>query len=154
MATELIEILLVEDNPNDEELALYALKKNNIANQIKVVRDGAEAVEYIFCTGAYEYRQINDPPKLILLDLKLPKVDGLEVLKQIKADPRTRNIPVVMLTSSKEERDVIDSYELGANSYIVKPVDFEQFGEVVRQLGLYWMVLNQNPPYKRSSTSE
>lgn len=146
-----IEILLVEDNPNDEELTLYALKRNNISNHIRVVRDGAEALEYLFCTGPYAHREINNPPKVVLLDLKLPKVDGLEVLKKIKADERTRTIPVVMLTSSREERDIIESYQLGVNSYIVKPVDFEQFTEVVRQLGLYWMLLNQTPSQKSLS---
>ena len=145
MSTGSIEILLVEDNPSDEELTLYALKRNNVTNPIRVVRDGAEALEYLFCTGAYAHRQINEPPKVVLLDLKLPKVDGLEVLERIKADDRTRAIPVVMLTSSQEERDIVESYQLGVNSYIVKPVDFEQFVEVVRQLGLYWMVLNKTP---------
>ena len=140
-----IEILLVEDNPNDVELALHALKKNNIANRIEVVRDGAEALDFIFCTGAYASRNIDHAPKVILLDLKLPKVDGLEVLRQIKSDPRTRAIPVVVLTSSREERDIVESYNLGVNSYIVKPVDFEQFTEAVRQLGLYWLLLNQPP---------
>ncbi len=145
METNLMEILLVEDNPNDEELTLYALRKNNITNHIHVVHDGAEALEYLFCTGAYSHRKINDPPKVILLDLKLPKVDGLEVLERIKNDSRTRAIPVVMLTSSQEERDIVESYHLGVNSYIVKPVDFEQFTEVVRNLGLYWMLLNKTP---------
>jgi len=148
MSMENIEILLVEDNPNDEELTLYALRKNNIFNQIQVVRDGAEALEYIFCTGAFADRQINDPPKVVLLDLKLPKVDGLEVLERIKADARTRIIPVVVLTSSQEERDIVESYQLGVNSYIVKPVDFEQFNEAVRHIGLYWMLLNKTPLYK------
>ena len=146
-----IEILLVEDNPNDEELTLYALKRNNISNHIQVVHDGAEALEYLFCTGPYAHREINNPPKVVLLDLKLPKVDGLEVLEKIKADARTRIIPVVMLTSSQEERDIIESYQLGVNSYIVKPVDFEQFTEVVRHLGLYWMLLNQTPSQKSLS---
>ena len=150
MSTSSVEILLVEDNPNDEELTLYALKRNNISNHIQVVRDGAEALEYLFCTGVYAHRQINDPPKVVLLDLKLPKVDGLEVLERIKADDRTRTIPVVMLTSSQEERDIVESYQLGVNSYIVKPVDFEQFIEAVRQLGLYWMLLNQTPSHKSS----
>ena len=153
MSTDSIEILLVEDNPNDEELTLYALKKSNITNHIQVVRDGAEALEYLFCTGAYAHRQINDPPKVVLLDLKLPKVDGLEVLEKIKADERTRTIPVVMLTSSQEERDIVESYQLGVNSYIVKPVDFEQFTEAVRQLGLYWMLLNKTPSRKNISDS-
>ena len=148
MSMENIEILLVEDNPNDEELTLYALRKNNITNQIQVVRDGAEALEYLFCTGAFAGRQINDPPKVVLLDLKLPKVDGLEVLERIKADERTRTIPVVVLTSSQEERDIVESYQLGVNSYIVKPVDFEQFNEAVRHIGLYWMLLNKTPSYK------
>ena len=148
MSMENIEILLVEDNPNDEELTLYALRKNNIFNQIQVVRDGAEALEYIFCTGAFADRQINDPPKVVLLDLKLPKVDGLEVLERIKADARTRIIPVVVLTSSQEERDIVESYQLGVKSYIVKPVDFEQFNEAVRHIGFYWMLLNKTPSYK------
>ena len=151
MSTDSIEILLVEDNPNDEELTLYALKKNNITNHIQVVRDGAEALEYLFCTGAYAHCQINNPPKVVLLDLKLPKVDGLEVLEKVKADERTRTIPVVMLTSSQEERDIVESYQLGVNSYIVKPVDFEQFIEAVRQLGLYWMLLNKTVSHKNTS---
>jgi two-component system response regulator len=153
MAADPIEILLVEDNPNDEELTLYALKKNNITNQIQVVRDGAEALEYLFCTGAYAHRQINEPPKVVLLDLKLPKVDGLEVLEQVKSDTRTRAIPVVVLTSSQEERDIVESYQLGVNSYIVKPVDFEQFIEAVRQLGMYWMLLNISPAQSNSPDS-
>ncbi len=140
-----VEILLVEDNPNDVELTMRAFKKNNLTNRIHVVRDGAEALEYIFCNGAYATRKVEHAPKVILLDLKLPKVDGLEVLRQVKADPRTRTIPVVVLTSSREERDIVESYQLGVNSYIVKPVDFEQFIEAVRQLGLYWMLLNQPP---------
>jgi len=145
MKDRTVEILLVEDNPNDVELALHALKKNNIANRIEVVRDGAEALNFIFCTGAYAQRSIDHAPKVILLDLKLPKVDGLEVLRQIKSDPRTRAIPVVALTSSREDRDIVESYNLGVNSYIVKPVDFEQFNESVRQLGMYWLLLNQPP---------
>ena len=140
-----IEILLVEDNPNDVELTLHALKKNNLTNRIHVVRDGAEALEYLFSSGAYAERDLNQTPKVILLDLKLPKVDGMEVLKRIKADERTRSIPVVVLTSSREERDIVDSYRLGVNSYITKPVDFDQFTEAVRQLGLYWLLLNQPP---------
>jgi two-component system, response regulator len=154
MSMENIEILLVEDNPNDEELTLYALRKNNIFNQIQVVRDGAEALEYIFCTGAFADRQINAPPKVVLLDLKLPKVDGLEVLERIKADARTRIIPVVVLTSSQEERDIVESYQLGVNSYIVKPVDFEQFNEAVRHIGLYWMLLNKTPLYKSAQRDD
>ncbi len=140
-----IEILLVEDNPNDVELTLHALKKNKLTNNIQVVRDGAEALDFLFGTGAYANRSINRPPKVILLDLKLPKVDGMEVLKRIKADERTRPIPVVVLTSSREERDIVESYQLGVNSFITKPVDFEQFTEAVRQVGLYWLLLNQPP---------
>lgn len=140
-----IEILLVEDNPNDVELALHALKKNNLTNHIHVVRDGAEALEFLFGSGEYAGREINHAPKVILLDLKLPKVDGMEVLQRIKSDQRTRSIPVVVLTSSREERDIVESYRLGVNSYITKPVDFEQFTEAVRQLGLYWLLLNQPP---------
>ena len=141
-----VEILLVEDNPSDAELALYALKKHSLANHIHIVRDGAKALDFLFCAGDYAGRRIKDNPQVILLDLKLPKVDGLEVLRRIKADPRTRATPVVALTSSREERDIVESYRLGANSYIVKPVDFEQFAEAVRQLGLYWVRLNQPPP--------
>jgi two-component system response regulator len=145
MAEDIIEILLVEDNPDDVELALHALKKHNLANRIEVVRDGAEALEFLFCTGAYEHRSKESNPKVVLLDLKLPKVDGLEVLRRIKSDPRTKVIPVVMLTSSREERDVVESYKLGVNSYITKPVDFEQFSKVVQELGLYWLLINQPP---------
>lgn len=141
-----VEILLVEDNSSDVELALHALKKNKLANKIKVVRDGAEALDFVFCTGAFADRSIEHPPKLILLDLKLPKVDGLEVLEQIKKDPRTRTIPVVVLTSSREDRDIVESYQFGVNSYIVKPIDFDRFSEAVRQLGFYWLLLNQPPP--------
>jgi len=140
-----VEILLVEDNPSDVELTLHALKKNNFTNPIHVVRDGAEALEFIFCTGAYAHRHIENRPKVILLDLKLPKVNGLEVLARIKANPRTKAIPVVALTSSREEPDIQECYRLGVNSYITKPVDFEQFTEAVRQLGLYWLLLNQPP---------
>jgi len=140
-----VEILLVEDNPNDLALTLRAFQKNNLANHIHVVRDGAEALEFIFCTGAYANRNIENGPKMILLDLKLPLVDGLEVLRRIKADPRTQRTPVVVLTSSREERDIVESYQLGVNSYIVKPVDFEQFTASVRALGMYWLLLNQPP---------
>ena len=140
-----LEILLVEDNPNDIELALHALKKHNLANRIQVVRDGAEALDFLFARGAFSHRDINQTPRVVLLDLKLPKVDGLEVLRQVKADPRTRKIPVVVLTSSREERDVVESYSLGVNSYILKPVDFQQFTEAVRTIGLYWLLLNEPP---------
>jgi CheY-like chemotaxis protein len=147
MTGAMVEILLVEDNPSDVELALHALQKNHLANNIQVVRDGAEALDFIFCSGAYANRGENNchKPKVILLDLKLPKIDGLEVLRRLKSDEETRSIPVVMMTSSREERDIVDSYRLGVNSYIVKPVDFDQFTEAVRQLGLYWVLLN-NPP--------
>jgi CheY-like chemotaxis protein len=134
--------LLVEDNPDDAELALLALKRNHLANRIHLARDGAEALEFLFGTGASGQPE---PARLILLDLKLPKIDGLEVLRRIKADPRTRRIPVVMMTSSREERDVVASYQLGVNSYIVKPVDFEQFTQAVHQLGMYWLLLNHMP---------
>lgn len=140
-----VDILLVEDNPNDLELALRALKKHNLANNVIVARDGAEALDFIFGTGSYAHREIEKIPKLVLLDLKLPKVDGLEVLRRIKADERTKTIPVVVLTSSQEERDVVDSYRLGVNSYIVKPVDFDQFIDSVSKLGLYWLVCNKPP---------
>jgi two-component system response regulator len=140
-----VEILLVEDNPNDVELALRALKKHNLTNKVHVVKNGAEALEYIFGTGAYAGRDVNNRPKVILLDLKLPKVDGLEVLRRIKADERTKVIPVVVLTSSTEERDIVESYQLGVNSYIVKPIDFDKFIDAVSELGLYWLLLNQPP---------
>jgi two-component system response regulator len=140
-----VEILLVEDNPQDLEMELRALRKANLSNRIQVVRDGAEALEFIFCEGAFAARSINQPPKFILLDLKLPKVDGLEVLERIKSDPRTKAIPVVVLTSSKEQSDVVESYQLGANSYLVKPVKFESFVTAVEQLGLYWLLLNLPP---------
>jgi two-component system, response regulator len=140
-----IELLLVEDNPQDLELALRALRKANLTNHIHVARDGAEALEFVFCEGAHAGRKITDAPKVILLDLKLPKVDGLDVLKRIKGDPRTKIIPVVVLTSSKEQSDVVESYQLGVNSYIVKPVDFERFAEAVSELGLYWLLHNRPP---------
>ena len=145
MNEQSIEILLVEDNPNDEMLALHAFKKHNLANKVHVVRDGVEALEYVFCTGAYVDR-VFENPRVILLDKKLPLVDGMEVLRQIRSDPRTHLVPVVMLTSSAEDRDIIESYELGVNSYIVKPVDFEQFSETARQLGYYWLLINKPPP--------
>jgi two-component system response regulator len=139
-------ILLVEDNPDDEALTLRALKKNNIGNELVVVRDGAEALDFIFCQGAYAERNPQDMPQVILLDLKLPKVDGLEVLRRIRANENTKLLPVVILTSSKEEQDRLKGYSLGANSYVQKPVDFDQFIGAVRQLGLYWLVLNEAPP--------
>jgi two-component system response regulator len=139
-------ILLVEDNPDDEELTLRALKKNNIQNEVVVARDGAEALDYLFGAGAYAGRDVSKLPSVTLLDLKLPKVDGLEVLKQIRTNEKTRFLPVVILTSSKEEQDLINGYSLGANSYICKPVDFSQFIDAVRQLGLYWLLLNQSAP--------
>ena len=140
-------ILLVEDNPDDEALTLRALNKSKIANKIVVVRDGAEALDYLFCTGAYTGRDANDLPQVTLLDLKLPKLDGLEVLRRIRSDPRTRMLPVVMLTSSKEEQDMINAYSNGANSYVRKPVDFNQFVDAIGHLGLYWLVLNEAPPH-------
>jgi two-component system response regulator len=140
-----VEILLVEDNPNDVELTLRALKKRNLANKVHVVKDGAEALEFIFGTGTYAERDINHIPKVILLDLKLPKVDGLEVLRIVKSDERTKVIPVVVLTSSKEESDLVESYRLGANSYITKPVDFDKFAQIVSEMGLYWLLVNQPP---------
>jgi CheY-like chemotaxis protein len=140
-----VEILLVEDNPNDMELTLRALKKHNLTNQVHVVKNGAEALDYIFATGTYAGKDIADKPNFILLDLKLPKVDGLEVLRRVRSDERTKVIPVVVLTSSTEERDIIESYQLGVNSYIVKPIDFDKFIDAVSELGLYWLLLNQPP---------
>jgi two-component system response regulator len=139
------DILLVEDNADDAELAIHALRREHLANHIYIARDGEEALDFLFCRGAFALRSFDHPPRLVLLDLKLPKVDGIEVLKQLKADLRTRVIPVVVLTSSKEERDLVSSYNLGANSYIQKPVDFEQFRQTVKTVGLYWMVINQRP---------
>ena len=142
-------ILLVEDNPDDEALTLRALKKNNIVNQVVVARDGAEALDYLFGTGKYSGKELNQLPQVVLLDLKLPKVDGLQVLRQLRADKRTKLLPVVILTSSNEEQDRFNGYDLGANSYVRKPVDFDQFMEAVRQLGLYWLVINERPPTRR-----
>ena len=144
-------ILLIEDNPDDEALTLRALKKNNISNHVVVARDGVEALDYLFGTGAHSGRDISVHPQVILLDLKLPKVDGLGVLRKIRGDARTKLLPVVILTSSKEERDLLEGYDLGANSYVRKPVDFIAFVEAVRQLGLYWLVLNETPPEPRGA---
>jgi CheY-like chemotaxis protein len=143
-----VEILLVEDNPNDAELALRALKKHNLANHVFVVSDGEEALDFVFARGKHAQRTIGNGPRVILLDLKLPKVDGLEVLRSIKGDPRTKVIPVIVLTSSKEEKDIVESYRLGVNRYIVKPVDFDKFVEAVKDIGYYWLLLNQIPTSK------
>ena len=140
-----VEILLVEDNPNDAELAIRALRKHKLANNLVHVSDGAVALDYLFARGEYAERDVAARPKLILLDLKLPKVDGIEVLKAVKSDPRTAQIPVVVLTTSREERDLVETYRLGVNSYIVKPVDFDKFVDVVRELGYYWLLLNEQP---------
>jgi CheY-like chemotaxis protein len=140
-----IEVLLVEDSPDDLDMALRALRKAHLANRIQVARDGAEALEFIFGTGAHNGRKVENGPKVILLDLKLPKIDGLEVLRRVKSDPRTKMIPVVVLTSSKEQPDVVECYNLGVNSYIVKPVNFERFASAVAELGMYWLLLNHPP---------
>ncbi len=146
-------ILLVEDNPDDEALTLRALKKNNIGNEVMVVRDGVEALDYLFGTGAHAGRDTSDKPQVVLLDLKLPKIDGLEVLRRLRGDDRTKLLPIVILTSSKEEQDLVDGYSNGANSYIRKPVDFTQFTKAVGQLGLYWLVLNEAPPERKEALS-
>jgi len=140
-----VEILLVEDNPNDAEMAMRALRKNNLANNVAHVTDGEEALDFIYARGSYSGRNIENRPKVVLLDLKLPKVDGLEVLKILKSDPGTKIIPVIVLTSSNEESDIIESYTLGVNSYIVKPVDFDKFVEAIKGLGFYWLLLNKSP---------
>ena len=140
-----VEILLVEDDQDDLDMTLRSLRKVNLANRIQVVRDGAEALDFIFGTGAFAGRGLDNPPKLVLLDLKLPKIDGLEVLKRLKQTPFTRTVPVVVLTSSREQKDMLESYHLGVNSYIVKPVDFERFAAAVQELGMYWLLLNQPP---------
>lgn len=142
-------IMLVEDNPDDEALTLRALKKNNIANDVIIARDGAEALDYLFATGVYERRDTTIMPGVILLDLKLPKLDGLEVLRRLRVHPLTELLPVVILTSSREEQDLVNGYRLGANSYIRKPVDFVEFLEMVRQLGVYWLLINEPPPHGR-----
>jgi two-component system, response regulator len=147
MSASVVDILLVEDNADDVELALHTLRKERLANRIQVARDGEEALEFLFCKGEFSDRSFDQPPRLVLLDLKLPKVDGMEVLRQLKSDPRTKTIPVVILTSSKEERDLVEGYHRGANSYIQKPVDFDQFRNTVKSAGLYWLVVNQ-PPVK------
>jgi two-component system, response regulator len=141
----IVEILIVEDTPEDLDLTLRSLRKAKITNHIQVARDGEEALEFIFCEGPFAERKIEDGPKVILLDLKLPKIDGLEVLQRIKSDPRTKSTPVVVLTSSREQSDVVESYNLGVNSYIVKPVNFEQFSEAVQKLGMYWLLINHPP---------
>jgi two-component system response regulator len=145
MVVNEVEILLVEDSPRDAELTIRALKEKKLANRLHLVKDGAEALDFIFATGAYTERVKSSQPKVILLDLKLPKVDGLEVLRRIKSDDKTKSIPVVVLTSSTQEKDVIESYRLGVNSYVVKPVDFEKFTDAVAELGLYWLLLNKPP---------
>lgn len=147
-----VQILLVEDNPADVELTLHALRSNHLANQVQVVRDGEEALDFLFSRGSHSERNSYAPPKLVLLDLKLPKVDGLDVLREIRSNPRTRPIPVVILTSSKEEKDMVAGYQLGVNSYIQKPVDFSEFRETVKQLGLYWLIINQSPPAEAFSS--
>ncbi|MFH1231161.1 MAG: response regulator [Planctomycetota bacterium] len=140
-----VEILLVEDNATDAELTTRALKKHNLANKLVWVKDGAEALDFVFCTGVYAGRNINNGPKVVLLDLRLPKIDGLEVLRRIKSDERTKMIPVVVVTSSKEEKDIVESYKLGVNSYVSKPVEFEAFVKAVTDLGLYWLLINRSP---------
>ena len=145
MPDDAVEILLVEDNPADVELTLRALGRHNLANRVFVVGDGAEALDYLFATGTYAGRGANGTPRVVFLDLKLPKVSGLDVLRRVKSDERTKRIPVVVLTSSNEERDIVISYELGGNSYVVKPVDFERFSEAIQELGLYWLVVNRPP---------
>ena len=143
--SEIVDILLVEDNPNDAELTLRAIRKRNIANPFHIAEDGVEALDFIFCRGAYEKRDFSKPPKVILLDLKLPKLNGLEVLKALKSDEKTRSIPVVVVTSSREDPDIKEAYALGANSYVVKPVDFDAFLSAMSNLGLYWLLVNQPP---------
>jgi CheY-like chemotaxis protein len=145
MNSDAVEILLVEDNPSDLEVALRALKEHNLCNKVQIARDGEEALDFIFCQGPYADRRLDELPRVILLDLKLPLIDGMEVLRQIRGDARTRNVPVVVLTSSTEERDVVESYALGVNSYIAKPVDFDQFSNAMQTIGMYWLMLNRPP---------
>jgi two-component system, response regulator len=140
-----VEILLVDDNYDDRELALMALRKHKLANKIEIARDGEEALDFLFCRGSFAGRDSHNPPKVVLLDIKMPKVDGLEVLRQLKADARTRGIPIVVMTSSAEQKDMIESYQLGVNSYVQKPVNFEKFQEIIKDLGYYWLVVNQSP---------
>jgi CheY-like chemotaxis protein len=146
MTQENLQILLVEDNLKDVKLTIHALSEENLANTVQVVRDGEEALDFLFCRGQFAGRSFEYPPRLVLLDLKLPKVDGLEVLRAVKGDPRTKAIPVVVLTSSREESDLVESYKLGANAYIQKPVEFDSFRQAVKQLGLFWLVVNAPPP--------
>jgi two-component system response regulator len=143
---EAVEILLVEDNPADAELTLHALQKSKLANKVHLTRDGEEALDFLFCRGGFSSRRFDEAPRMVLLDLKLPKVDGLQVLQELKRDARTKAIPVIVLTTSKEERDLVTSYKLGVNSYIQKPVSFSDFQDVVRQLGMYWLLINSKPP--------
>jgi two-component system response regulator len=145
MISDAVEILIVEDNPTDLELTLRALKEHNLCNSVHVARDGEEALDFIFCREKFAGKRLDELPRVILLDLKLPLVDGLEVLRQVRADPRTQRVPVAVLTTSTEERDVVESYALGVNSYITKPVDFDQFREAMRTIGMYWLLLNRPP---------
>ena len=144
--TKEIEILIVDDNSSDVELTILTLRKAKLANSIEVVEDGEQALDFLFCRGLYAGRSFLDPPRVVLLDLKMPKVDGIEVLRAVRGDPRTKAIPVVVLTSSKEQRDLVESYSLGVNAYIQKPVDFEQFRKVIEQIGMFWLIVNQTPP--------
>ena len=146
MTQQDLQILLVEDNPKDVKLTLHALREEKLGNTIQVARDGEEALDFLFCRGQFAGRSFDHPPRLVLLDLKLPKVDGLEVLRAVKGDPRTKAIPVVVLTSSREESDIVESYKLGVNAYIQKPVEFDSFRHAVKQLGLFWLVINEPPP--------